>query len=136
MILTDTGPLVALLDARDPQHQTCRAAGLRLPPSPFLATWPCFTEAMYLLGSAGGHAFQAALWEMRRRDRLRLTELSNAEVDRMEELMAKYQDRPMDLADASLIAVAEVRSFTQLFTLDSDFRFYRLAGGSTLELIP
>lgn len=136
MILTDTGPLVALLDARDPQHQTCRAAGLRLPPSPFLTTWPCFTEAMYLLGSAGGPPFQAALWEMQRRNRLIVTEMTTAEVSRCAELMTKYQDRPMDLADASLVAVSEARRFARLFTVDSDFRFYRLASGAMLELVP
>ena len=41
----------------------------------------------------------------------------------------------MDLADASLVAVADSRSIRQIFTLDSDFYMYRLADGSTLEVI-
>ena len=52
MILTDTGPIVALLDSDDPYHSQCVAAAQRLPGEPFLTTWPCFTEAMYLLGLA------------------------------------------------------------------------------------
>jgi uncharacterized protein len=48
MTLTDTGPLVALLDADDPYHGACVAAAERLPSGPLLTTWVCFTEAMYL----------------------------------------------------------------------------------------
>ena len=54
MTLTDTGPLVALLDADDPYHAACVAASQHLPSGPLLTTWVCFTEAMYLLGAAGG----------------------------------------------------------------------------------
>ncbi len=50
-------------------------------------------------------------------------------------LMAKYQDTPMDLADASLIAVAERLSLRRIFTIDTDFYVYRLSDGSTLEII-
>jgi predicted nucleic acid-binding protein len=54
MTLTDTGLLVALLDADDPYHTACVAAAQRLPSGPLLTTWVCFTEAMYLLGAVGG----------------------------------------------------------------------------------
>lgn len=54
----------------------------------------------------------------------------------MPELMEKYQDTPMDLADSSLVAIAESHSLSRVFTLDSDFRIYRLANGSVLEVIP
>ncbi len=54
----------------------------------------------------------------------------------MAALMEKYRDTPMDLADASLVVVAESRSLRRLFTLDSDFRIYRLADGSVLEVVP
>jgi predicted nucleic acid-binding protein len=50
--------------------------------------------------------------------------------------MEKYSDAPMDLADASLVAVAESLSLGRVFTLDSHFRIYRLADGSVLELVP
>jgi predicted nucleic acid-binding protein len=54
----------------------------------------------------------------------------------MVELMEKYRDRPMDLADASLVAAAEHLRMKRLFTLDNDFHIYRLADGSTLDLVP
>ena len=53
MTLTDTGPLVALLDTNDQYHAECVAALHRLPPGPLLTTWVCLTEAMYLLGAVG-----------------------------------------------------------------------------------
>jgi hypothetical protein len=54
MTLTDTGPLVALLDADDPYHAAYVAGAERLPCGPLLTTWVCFAEVMYLLGAVGG----------------------------------------------------------------------------------
>jgi uncharacterized protein len=136
MTLTGTRPLVALLDADDPYHATCTAAAQRLPSSPLLTTWVCFTEAMYLLGAVGGYRYQAALWHLRSAGRLVVHDLTATEADRMAVLMERYQDTPMDLADASLVVVAESRALRRVFTTDSDFHIYRLADGSTLEVVP
>ena len=135
MILTDTGPLVALLDADDPYHAECVAALHRLPLGPLLTTWVCFTEAMYLLGEVGGYRYQAALWNLRVTGRLILHIPTPAEIDRMAALMAQYRDTPMDLADASLVAVAESHSMRRVFTVDADFYIYRLVDGSALEVV-
>jgi len=136
MTLTDTGPLVALLDADDSSHAACMAAAGRLPSGPLLTTWVCFTEAMYLLSSVGGYRYQAALWALCAAGRLALHDLTPAEADRMAMLMAQYRDTPMDLADASLVAVAESQGLRRVFTIDSDFYVYRLADGSALEVVP
>ncbi|MCG3163996.1 MAG: hypothetical protein JMDDDDMK_05455 [Acidobacteria bacterium] len=53
----------------------------------------------------------------------------------MRALMAQYADTPMDLADASLVAAAESLALRRVFTLDDDFYIYRLADGSTLEIV-
>ena len=136
MILTDTGPLVALLDADDAYHKECIKALKDLPSEPLLTTWICFTEAMYLLGEVGGFRYQSALWKLRASSRLVLHDLTSTEVDRVAELMGKYSDTPMDMADASLIAIAESLAIRQIFTFDSDFRIYRLSDRSALDLIP
>lgn len=136
MTLTDAGVLVALLDADDRHHASCSAVLERLPAEPLLTTWPCFTEAMYLLGSVGGHRYQAALWNLRTGGPLGLHDLTAPEIDRMAALMEKYKDRPMDLADASLLAVAESRSLRRVFTIDADFHVYRLRDGTALEVVP
>lgn len=136
MTLTDTGPLVALINRNDPNHATCVAATKRLPATPLVTTWPCFTEAMYLLFQAGGFPAQVELWRWRAANRLVLLAPSESETDRMAALMEKYRDRPMDLADASLVAVAEHRAMKRLFTLDSDFLVYRLADEAAIECVP
>ncbi len=136
MTLTDTGPIVALINRNDPNHARCLETVKTLPSGTLITTWPCFTEAMYLLYRAAGYAGQAGLWRWRSAGRLALLDLTTQETDRVDALMAKYQDRPMDLADASLVVAAERLDAKRLFTLDSDFHIYRLFDGSALELVP
>ena len=136
MTLTDTGPLVALLDRDDANHRICVEAAKRLSARPMLTTWPCFAEAMYLLGTVGGFRYQAELWKLETVGRLVVRDSTPDEMHRMAELMHKYRDTPMDLADASLVAFAETHSIRKIFTLDGDFRLYRLANGSVLDLMP
>jgi len=136
VILTDAGPLVALLDRRDPYHPQASAVLHAFGDEPLLTTTPCFGEAMYMLGEAGGHRFQAQLWEMRGFGDLLLHELTTSELDRAEALMEKFNDSPMDFGDASLVAIAETRRLRKVFTFDHHFWGYRLADGSALEPIP
>jgi predicted nucleic acid-binding protein len=133
--LTDTGPLVALLDSRDKHHGACVEVVKTLP-KPLVTMWPCITESMYLLGRSRGHAAQDALWAMIDTGFVVIYELSATDRVRMRVLMAQYADRPMDLADASLVAAAETIGVKRVFTVDSDFLFYRLAGGTTLRTVP
>jgi predicted nucleic acid-binding protein len=135
MTLTDAGPLVALIDADEPDHDACRRTldAVRLP---LLTTWPAFTEAMYVLSRAGSSAGRDALWALVLTGRLELADLSPASVERSAVLMAKYADLPMDLADATLVALAEERGLRRIFTLDSDFQVYRLNGRLRLATVP
>jgi predicted nucleic acid-binding protein len=133
--LTDAGPLVALIDADEADHEKCRLvlAGLRLP---LLTTWPAFTEAMYLLSRAGGRVGQEALWKLTLSGRLDIADLSRPALERSSQLMAKYADLPMDLADATLVALAEERGDRRMFTLDTDFQIYRIHGRQRFEIVP
>lgn len=136
MTLTDTGALLALLDRDDAHHRACLATARHLSGSILLTTWPCFAEAMYMLGKVGGYYYQSALWRLRATGRLTLHDISSPEADRMAMLMEKYRDTSMDVADASLVAVAESRSLRRVFTTDGHFRIYRLKDGSALEMVP
>ena len=129
------GPVVALLDRADQFHSRSIEALRRLPAEPLLTTWVCFTEAMYLLGEVGGYYFQSTLWNMQLDGRLVLHELTAREIGRMALLMNQYQDIPMDMADASLVATAESLSEHRILTFDTDFYIYRLIDGSALEII-
>ncbi len=133
--LIDTGPLVALLNRNDPHHRQAVKAIGRLSADRLLTTWPCVTEAMYLLHQANGHTGQDALWRWLIDERTQLHDLTLAEQLRMRELMTQYADTPMDLADASLVVVAESLGLRRVFTLDDDFFVYRLADGTSLEII-
>jgi predicted nucleic acid-binding protein len=133
-VLVDAGPLVALIDRGDDHHQRCVDAlrGIR---DPLMTVWPAVTEAMSLLGPSW--PAQAALWEMVESEAIALLPLDGEDVPRMAELMRKYKDLPMDLADAALVRVAERERIRQVFTLDQrDFRVYRPAGLGRLSLLP
>jgi len=134
VILVDAGPLVALVDAGDQHHRRC-ATALRAVREPLATVWPALTEAMYLLADLPRG--QEALWEMIERGALELVPLGATDVPRIRELMRKYANRPMDLADAALICVAERVGIRKFFTIDRrDFSVYRLHGRIRPTVIP
>jgi uncharacterized protein len=135
MTLCDTGPLVALINAGDAHHHRCTAALPHLS-SPLLTTWPCLTETMYLLTRYGGYPAQEELWAYVEDGLLTLHTSSEGERARMHVLMQQYRDTPMDLADASLVAAAEALNVVQVFTLDSHFYAYRIAGARAFTVVP
>jgi len=135
MILTDTGPLVAIIDKGEPDHRRCVSA-LETITLPMITTWPVFTEAMYLLGDAAGWLAQEQLWRLRAREDLQLVDLSASLAARVEALMHRYRNLPMDLADASLVALAEARGWTRIFTLDSHFHAYPLSNRKRFTVLP
>ena len=135
MTLTDAGPLIAIVDADEPDHAACVDALDQLT-IPLVTTWPAFTEAMYLLGRAGGIRAQQALWRLVERDLLVIADLAPSAVVRRAQLMDQYADRPMDLADATLVALAEERGDRRMLTLDADFQVYRFRGRRRFVTVP
>jgi len=134
LILVDAGPLVALIDADDQHHAKC-VATLQSISEPLATVWPAVTEAMYLLADVAGA--QDILWEMIERGPLRLLPLYAADLPRMRELMRKYADRPMDMADAALVRAAEREGVRKIFTIDrKDFSVYRLHNRLRPVLLP
>jgi len=134
VILVDAGPLVALVDAGDQHHRRC-AAALRNVREPLATVWPALTEAMYLLSDL--RQGQEALWEMVERGAVQLLPLGATDVPRIRELMRKYANRPMDLADAALVCIAERQGIRKFFTIDRrDFNVYRLHGRVRPTVMP
>jgi hypothetical protein len=133
-VLIDAGPLVALIDRGDSYHRICREA-LEAIDDPLATVWPAFTEAMYLLRLSA--QAQRALWDMTNVGAVRLIELGLDDCPRMRELMWKYRDLPMDLADAALVRVAERERLRRIFTVDrQDFEVYRPHRLGRFEIIP
>lgn len=133
-VLVDAGPLVALIDRSDTWHQACREA-LATFREPLATVWPAITEAMYLLRSTA--EAQRALWDMINLAGVRLMALQHNDCPRMRELMWKYRDLPMDLADAALVRVAERERIRRVFTIDRhDFELYRPHRLGRFEIVP
>ena len=135
MILCDAGPLIALIDRGDKNHKSCVTALAQIS-LPMLATWPCLVEAMYLLGQYGGYTDQEKLWGLMDSAAMKVHHSSDEEQKRMRELMGKYRDLPMDIADASLVVAAETLGISRIFTTDSDFYIYLIDDKQPFEVIP
>lgn len=127
MILVDTGPLVALFDPKEDEHRRCREV-LRNLTASLATTLAVLTEAFHILSpeSIGSDRLREFILQ----DGLQVLSLDQETIQRAFELMEQYRDHPMDLADASLIAVAETIPTQKVFTLDrKDFSVYRLRRG-------
>jgi predicted nucleic acid-binding protein len=134
MILLDTGPIVAFFDASDDYHQICIDI-LKNIHEPIVTTWTILTEAFYLLGFSW--QAQDNLWEFMLRGGIEIFPIDAKMQSRCRELMKKYKDLPMDLADGSLVVLAESKNLAKVFTLDHrDFKIYRFAKNKKFKLIP
>jgi predicted nucleic acid-binding protein len=139
--LIDAGPMISLVVKGDVDHARCveTLRSLRLP---LLTSWTAFGEAMHVVGELGKRVgpngkwlAQRALWGMLEAKAVEVAEPSVHLMARMRALMEKYRDTPMDLGDASLVALAEERGLTRIFTLDDDFFAYRV-GRRSFEVVP
>ena len=135
MTLTDAGVLFALVDKKQEAHSRCRSTLPQIS-KPLLTPWPCFTEAMYFAYKTGGWERQRLLWELLNSGLLRIYFTSEEETLSMQELMLKYRDTPMDIADAALVSAAEALGHSRIFTLDSDFYVYLRNGKEPFEVVP
>lgn len=136
MRLCDAGPLVAMIDRRDAHHARCMDAMHSMPDEDMVTTWPCFAEAMYLVGRSGGLRAQDILWGYVEDGLLGLHSPAPEEWTRMRALMRQYVDAPMDLGDASLVSAAERLGIRRIFTVDRHFQIYRIRGSRPFEVIP
>ena len=134
MILVDTGPLVALIHQDDNEHRLCKDTFLTFS-EPLGTVWPVLTKALYLLNFSW--EAQNALWEMIQAGAVEILPLGTDDVARMRDLMRKYRDLPMDLADAALVRVAERERLRRIFTLDRrDFQIYRPSRIGRFAVLP
>jgi uncharacterized protein len=125
---------VALIHADDRHHAACRDALERIR-EPLATVWPVITEAMYLLDFSS--QAQEALWRLLERDAVKILPLAAGDVPRLRELMRKYRDLPMDLADAALVRAAERERISRVFTIDRrDFEVYRPRGIRRFTILP
>lgn len=100
-----------------------------------LTTEAVLTETLHLVNSGWGA--QRVCLEFFLRGAFLLIPSSQASLRRVTALMEKYQDLPMDFADATLVALAEELEIDQVFTLDRrGFSTYRLHGRKPFTVLP
>ena len=134
MILIDTGPIVAFFDKDDRYHTLCVEI-LKEIKEPLISTWPVLTECFYLLNFSW--EVQDSLWLFIQRGGMEIYPLEKELLIRCRELMKQYHDLPMDLADATLVTLADALGVSKIFTLDhKDFSIYRLKQKKRFTLIP
>lgn len=134
MIIIDTGPIVAFFDKSDNFHNLCMEILKRIE-EPLITTWPVITEAFYLLNFSW--QVQDALWAFLRRGGITIYFLEMTTFQRSQELMKKYRDLPIDLADATLVVLGEEMGLSKIFTLDhKDFAIYKPKHKKRFSLIP
>jgi predicted nucleic acid-binding protein len=125
MIIADTGFWLALANRRDRHHDAARHA-LATVDSRLITTWPVLTETCHLLATRLGWEAEIRFIRSARAGAFEVFALEPPHFPRIESLMTKYRDLPMDLADASLVILAEEIGAGRILSTDRrDFRAYR-----------
>ena len=126
MIAVDSGFLYALADLDDAAHARAIAWRDTAIEEGWITTWPVVTETAYLLMARLGPAYSAALVDDVANGALRIWQFEPSAVSSLAALMRKYAKLPMDLADASLVLLAEHLGHGRILTTDRrDFAAYR-----------
>lgn len=125
MIIVDTGFWLALVDQKDTYHQAADQA-FQICDEPLITTWPVMTETCYLLLNRKGVQSQLKFIDNYSRNLFTVFDLQPQHGARIAQLMQQYATLPMDLADASLVILAEHLGHGRIFSVDQrDFNAYR-----------
>ncbi len=128
-VLLDTGPVVAWLDRTDAHHAPV-SRWLAAYNGELLTTWPVITEACHLVPESAA----PLLLRWIERGGVTLVDIPVPSLRAIAERMDKYADLPMDLADATLVWIAEHEGVLDVLTLDRrDFGIYRTERGRMLH---
>ncbi|MEE8523388.1 MAG: PIN domain-containing protein [Thermoanaerobaculia bacterium] len=125
MVIADTGFWIALANRRDKFHGRAKA-WLDAIDEPLVTTWPVMAETCHLLLHRLGPESQWKYVDSCSRGAFDLFQLERSTTPRVAALMQKYADLPMDLADASLVLLAEHLGHGRILSTDQrDFMAYR-----------
>ena len=125
MLIADTGFFYALADRSDRHHARALTLleGLN---EGLITTWPVLTETTHLLNMRLSPAVSVRFLSNIADGFCALHAIEPAQMRRVAALMGKYADLPMDLADASLLLLAEHLGDGRILSTDRrDFQTYR-----------
>ena len=124
--------MIALFAPRDRDHLLVKEF-LRDSKASLLTTWPVVTEAWHLLAPRQ----RLTLLRWIKAGGATIAPFDDEAGDQLIQWLEKYQDLPMDLADASLVLLAQKTGIVDILTLDRrDFLTYRLPGNKRFKLAP
>jgi predicted nucleic acid-binding protein len=132
--LIDTGAILSIVDASERWHLVCLEAlqSLRIP---LITTEAVLTETFHLTGT-NPHYIEKT-WAFVRSGALSISPMQDSDLPHLRTLMAKYADRPMDFADATLVHLAAREHISTILTVDhDDFETYRLPGRKKFTILP
>jgi len=130
-VIVDTGFLVGLLNRRDTNHSWAKAVAANYP-RPWKTCDAALAEAFHLSGPPG----LATLFTLLRRGLVSSAySLASGDIDDVLNLMHKFANVPMSLADACLVRMTEILPDPLLLTTDTDFRIYRRHGRQIVPCI-
>ncbi len=121
-ILIDAGPIIALFNKNDQYHERILEF-VKSFEGKFLSTWPVLTEAVYMLDFSVRAKLDFLKWV--EKEGVEIYQLFTEDLTEIIYNIEKYSNVPMDLADASLIAVSEKTGILKILTIDRDYYIYR-----------
>lgn len=126
MIIVDTGFWLTLANKNDSAHQLANKLFQKLGNEKFITTWCVVTETCYLLQKRVNIDAPKLFIRKISMGLLQVFDLKQSHCLRIEQLMEQYRDLPMDLADASLVILAEELGHGRILSVDyRDFNTYR-----------
>jgi len=131
-VIVDAGPLVALLERRGRHHEWAKQHFSSLEP-PLLTCEAVLAEACHLVRRLPDGI--PSVLEALSRGLLVIALDLERESQAVAQLVTRYQEVPMSLADACLVRMSELHSESIVMTLDSDFRIYRQHGRRVIRTI-
>jgi predicted nucleic acid-binding protein len=132
--LIDTGAILALLHEDDNWHERCLAAFGAMQ-VPLATSGAVLTEVFHLVGR--GHHRVARAWTFVRSGAVTVLPIDDDDMAALQDLMARYADRPMDFADATLVHIAEREALNTVLTVDhADFETYRIGSRGRFRVVP
>jgi uncharacterized protein len=132
-VLLDTGPLVALLSKDDALHHRARTVFAECAP-PFRSCEAVVAEACFLIQKVNASG-PAEIIRLAERGLFEIAIPIAEHWTNLQELLKKYANRRISLADASLIRCAEIHGEPRIATFDRDFSVYRWGRTKRFEIL-
>jgi predicted nucleic acid-binding protein len=135
-LIGDSGALYALYDRRDRHHRAVREA-VEAEAGPIVLPAAILAELDYLLRVRLGHAAELRLLEGIQEGAFAIECFTLEDAAYCRELLSRYEDLDLGLADAAVIATAERLGILRILTVDErDFRAVRTSNGKPFILLP